>query len=259
MINDKYIELMNGEIDGVNSPEESLALNNYLDTHPEAQRHYKELCKTVEMFGEAKELEPPAELRGIILSSIFKKTEGMERKSLFPSKPETLKHKFRYGYAYAFAAGIILGICLFAFLSHFGPGSRLSGPNNFYGTLGIKSRDGQFLTAEPIEFDLPDVSGSAHLRYSKDIILAEISLSSDSEIRVVLQHDENVSFEGLRTSVGNHHNVNVTMNKVELTHSGTCDYVIIFKDGSQNDNPIRIKIKTDRGLLLEKSVYLRRK
>jgi len=50
-----------------------------------------------------------------------------------------------------------------------------------------------------IEFEFPEVSGSAHVKYSKDIILTELSLSSDSEISVVFQYDENVRFEGLRT------------------------------------------------------------
>jgi len=258
MIDNKYIELMNGELDGVNSAEESLELKNYLERHPEARRYYEELVELVQMLGRAEDVEPPPELREIILTSISQKREEFERKSLFSSALEAFRHNFRREYAYAFAAGIIVGICLFAILSHIGPGGRPSDLDDFYGTLGIKSRAEQLIGTEPIEFEFPEVSGSAHVKYSKDIILTELSLSSDSEISVVFQYDENVRFEGLRTLAGVDHKINVTEKMLELTHNGISDYVIILKGANQADNLVSIKIKTGRGLLLEKSIDLRR-
>ena len=39
----KLLELMHGEMDGVNSRRKSAKLRAYLDTHPEAAKHYQEL------------------------------------------------------------------------------------------------------------------------------------------------------------------------------------------------------------------------
>ena len=50
MIDEKLIELMNSEIDGVNSAEESLELKKYVESHPEAQSYFEALHRLDHIF-----------------------------------------------------------------------------------------------------------------------------------------------------------------------------------------------------------------
>jgi hypothetical protein len=122
MIEERFIELMNGEIDGANSREESLELKRYLDTLPEAKRYYEDLKAVTQMFDQAEELTPPPYLRKTILTSIFEREGEEERKSVFTSVLAGIRLTFSRQYAYSFTAGIIAGILLFAIFSWIVPG-----------------------------------------------------------------------------------------------------------------------------------------
>jgi hypothetical protein len=70
---EKYVELMNREIDGLNSRAESAELEKYLHRNPEAGRYYRELLFVAGALNRVPEVEPPAGLKASILNSIFGK------------------------------------------------------------------------------------------------------------------------------------------------------------------------------------------
>ena len=69
MTNMRIMELMNQEIDGVNSSAESLELEEHLDRHPESRRLMDELREAVGIFEKVPQFEPPFGLRASILAS----------------------------------------------------------------------------------------------------------------------------------------------------------------------------------------------
>ncbi|MFH1755893.1 MAG: hypothetical protein ABIA59_09340, partial [Candidatus Latescibacterota bacterium] len=70
MIPDKYMELINQEIDGTNSSARSAELGEYMKEHPEALRCFDELNELTRSFSQMGAVDPPAELRALILSRI---------------------------------------------------------------------------------------------------------------------------------------------------------------------------------------------
>jgi len=114
MIEKRYIELINGEIDGVNTPEESSELRRYLEAHPEAQRYYDELSDIGRTFAEMKDLDPPKELRESILGSVARRRPRPQRESYLAGILDRLMPQARPRYAFAFVTGVLVGFCVFA-------------------------------------------------------------------------------------------------------------------------------------------------
>ncbi|KPJ60903.1 MAG: hypothetical protein AMJ46_04215 [Latescibacteria bacterium DG_63] len=258
MIEEKYIELMHREIDGVCSEGESAQLRGYLKENPEASRYFEELSAIARMFNSVEELEPPAELRENIFSAVFGRARETRERESSASLFDVFRLTFNRKFAYAFTAGLVVGICLFALLFRAAP-SRVPGDlDHLYGTLATKERQAQVFTAEPIDFDLPAASGSLQIQYTSDTILATFSLLSESRIRAVFEYPDNLHFEGLRASDNRDYAFNVTGNKAELIHIGNRDYVAVFKGSLETRTAVDMRIFADGSLLFERTILLGR-
>ncbi len=61
MIDEHYIELMNNEIDGHNTPAQSDSLRSYLESDREARRLFDELQQSATLIAESEDVAPPAD------------------------------------------------------------------------------------------------------------------------------------------------------------------------------------------------------
>ena len=142
--------------------------------------------------------------------------------------------------AYAFAGGIVVGLCLFVLLSVTLPQMMPGDAANLAGTIGGGARC--FLAADPVSFDVPGASGRASVRYCEETVTLELSLSSESEVIVVLSYDEDIGFDGLRAPPGGDYAVRVVGHSAELTHKGTRDYDLLFTDYAESHLPLRMSV-----------------
>ena len=70
MLSREQIELIQQEIDGANTPEESVAVRSLLEQDPEARAMAAELGHVAMIFGQVAEREPPARLKRAILDAL---------------------------------------------------------------------------------------------------------------------------------------------------------------------------------------------
>ena len=134
-------------------------------------------------------------------------------------------------YAFAFVTGVLAGFCVFALSSVVMLRGAADRADRLYGTLTTGREATEILSSECIPFDLPELYGGACIEHSTAIVHANLDLSSDEEIRVVFAYDDQVRFEGLRALDESDHTMQVEGNRAELTHTGECDYVLVFSDG----------------------------
>jgi len=254
MIERRYIELINGEIDGANTPEESSELRRYLDTHPEAQRYHDELCEIGDAFAGMRDLDPPKALRKTILSSVAKRSRGRQREGYVARIRGWLMPPARPRYAFAFVTGVLVGFCVFALSSIVMLRGMETRTDRLYGTLTTGGEAAEILSSECIPFDLPGLYGGACIEHSTAVVQANLDLSADEEIRVVFEYDDHLRFEGLRALDESEHTMHVGGNRVELTHSGECDYVLVFSDDRSSGSPIHLSIASEDGLIFERSI-----
>jgi len=254
MIERHYIELINGEIDGVNTPEQSSELGRYLETHPEAERYYDELREIGRTFEEIEELDPPSGLRRAILASTSRRARRPQRESYLARIRETLMPQARPRYAFAFVAGALVGFCVFAVSSLVMLRGTIAQPDGLYGTLTAGPGATEILSSECIPFDLPHLYGGACIEHSKDAVQANLDLATDEEIHIIFEYDDQIRFEGLRALDESEHTVRIERNRAELIHRGECGYVLVFSDASDTGSPLHVSITADDALLFERSI-----
>lgn len=257
MIDERYIELMNGEIDGANSPEESDELKRYLESSPEAQSYFEGLRQLEHIFEEAKNKLPPEQVRQNILSSIYGKKQVPEKKAFFAATFSFFKNRPSRTFVYAFAGGIIFGLCLWAIILQFIPQATSPDLDKLYGTLAIMEDEKSLFTSQPIVFKLSEVSGSVRIRYAKEKIFTELRLLSYSEIQIVFKHDHHVQFEGLSVAGSGHYQTTIKDSETSLTHNGTRDYLLMFDDRHHTMSAIHFRIFADGEQIFEETVHPR--
>ncbi len=207
MIDERLRELMNGEIDGENSAEESRELREALGSDEEARRYFDDLAELGRRFESAGGIDPPPALRRRILESTTRVEAAGTPGVSTPSRParrslaDSLREAFTPRLAYAFAAGVAVGAILLVVVS--GPGreaTRVS-PEDVRGTMAPR---GGGLSESPgyIELDLPAAEGSGSVSYSPDEIRLDVSLLTYEDVSVVLTFEGAVAPASIRVYSG---------------------------------------------------------
>lgn len=253
MIDKDYIELINKEIDGVISAEESVKLKDYLEKNPDAQKCYDDYVKLSKMLQQVNAVEPPSNLKKIILNSIRWNKYGIkERKRLFQPLIDALNVKVKHNLAYSFAAGLIVGVFIFALLSHSLNKDTFLDNSELTGTLLLTGAIQDFQTAGKIE---DERFGAVEVKFAKNIVLAEIDIAIHQEVKMVIQFDKSdITFAGFRQLHNLANNLEINDDSVILTSKDTTKLLVVFNDKSQTASPMTFKIYSD-ALVLEGTVY----
>ncbi len=271
MIQEKYIELMNGELDGANSPDTSRELHSYLAENPEARIYYQELREAVRIFAKVEPLEPPPGLRDDILATVdhsmatsqaagHATAEGSvdERIGLVPAIIEGFRFRMRPSHNYAFAAGLLVGLMLFAAIWRLNPGSGAGDIDQLYGTIISQVESGHGTMGELIPIDLPGIVGSAQAYYAEDKVLIRLGLSSDRPVQILFQYDERMACEGFRAGNPGSCDFSVTGKQTELNHRGEGEYDIVLQHAQLIQSQIHMQILTDGAVLSDQTIEPRR-
>ena len=243
---------MNAEIDGANPPGASRELREYLDANPDARRRFDELKEVGRILTDVDQVSPPEALKRAIMRAVTARESAEVKVGFFEGMRKLLSPVPTVRVAYAFAGGVAVGIGLFALISITLPQMVPGDAANLYGTIGGGERC--FVAADPVSFDVPGAAGRASVRYCAETVTLELSLSSESEVVVVLSYDEEVDFDGLRALQAGDHAVRVTGQQTELTHIGTRDYDLFFTDYTESHLPMRMNVLAAGRSVFESSV-----
>ncbi len=198
MTESRYLDLMQGEIDGENSKDESAALQEYLFAHPEARASYSELLHLAGELDRMPALDPPADFKDSVLRRIrIRRHEAARmpfRTGIFQARRNALK------YACAMAAGLILGALLAPFLSDAVRGGNTMDFSQLPGAM--ISRD-VFKGATVVEraIQAENVSGRVQARRSGASLLVELEIHAGQKVDLALEYDpRHFQFRGLENS-----------------------------------------------------------
>lgn len=263
MIEKTYIDLINKEIDGVNSQEDSDKLKAYIAQNPEAQDLYDELLSMSTMLDKIYKIEPSPTLKKDILDSIpLKKYATKEKKDLFEGTRNLLKSlvpttplNFNFRYAYAFSAGLIVGITVFFLVIDRTYQNTRVDISDLYGTMILHETSGNLEPAEHVEINLDQVYGKISIMYSKDIVLADVDLKTQQESEIVFEFNEDdISFSGFMRLSSDEINMNASEDYVKLSNIRDHMYVIIFDNKTESVTPMNFKIFSSGDMIYEKVI-----
>ncbi len=113
--NPRLDELIQREIDGVNSAAESEALMKLIENSPDARARFSEMVGLAESIREIDSVDPPAELKESIMAAIARRALPATKKSegLWSRIASAVSRSFTTRPSYAFAAGVSLAALLF--------------------------------------------------------------------------------------------------------------------------------------------------
>ncbi|MDI6767164.1 MAG: hypothetical protein QME52_10115 [Bacteroidota bacterium] len=251
MIDEKYIKLINQEIDGINSPRESKRLNKHLDQNPEARKLHKELSALSSLLSKIPIVEPPEHLEKNILKSVpfNTTTKRAKKQSIIQSFIEFLFGK-KIDFAYAFSLWIIAGVVLLSIVYSVFFKHTSVNITDLYGTMIINQPVGNFHVSERLLINENNVQGDVQLSYSSDALLVEVKLNSQSEIDIGLEFAQNeLVFQGFRKYNAVDNDLLVNNSSVRFSHKGENNYLIVLGRTTANLSPIHMKIFSSETLI----------
>jgi len=243
MTEEKYIELINKEVDGLISAKEKHQLHEYLKEDLKAKDLYEETVKSSELLKQVNEAEPSANLKKRILNSIDinrYETENLE-KTVRPSLAERFKD-LNPGYGYSFAAGVVIGLIVFSlFLTDMIQENELDNIN-FYGTIGIPESE-NIQELDQVSLDLPGITGTIKLFRFNKIVWFDIKTITSDRCEMVFNFDQTkISFNGYKPLNYSNTFIENEKDKVTVTLSENRHFLLLLSQKSTENTQVSLKI-----------------
>jgi len=255
MIEKKYVELINMEIDGANSPDDSEKLKAYLAKNPEARNLYKELIKTSRLLDKAGDIEPPANMKTNILNSLTsKRYQVTGKRNFLKGLFSNAGLKFELKHAYFFTAGLVIGMILLLLLND----NQSLENSQLFGTFVQNEKSEKFKTAADIKINMDGLNGTITIKYLNNILMAEIKIDSEQEISMVFEFvDKDLSFNSFKQMNNVNNNVDIDEKYLKFINNGSNQYIILFNDKTKFLTPVNLKIFSGSTVIYEKNVSLK--
>ena len=196
MINEKYLELIQAEVDGELPDQDRAELSRFMLANPDAHAvrdELKCLCSTLEQVRPA---EPPPELRASILAAVRVPAPAVGSRSprSFLAQSGALR------YAAAFAGGLIVSAIAFQVASDRGSALDVS---DVAGTMVSQDPVSRSRPVDSVHVSLDQVSGTVSLFRSSSMRVVDFDLAAREPVEVVVVHDgQEARFSGFAQSGG---------------------------------------------------------
>ena len=192
MIDQKYIELINQEIDGVITPKQKSMLDNYLKKNPQAEKLYQELIATSKIIDQIPAIEPSENLKKRIMNSIDFNRYSEESKIKWIAN-QNMEWIFnpKSKMAIAFVLGMIVA---FLFLTPFwlyDAQEKITNDTDFYGTI-MMDQVNELKSFKQIDLDLNFIQGVISFKRLDQLFILELDIDCSDQTELVFEYDPNI-------------------------------------------------------------------
>jgi len=253
MIDKRYIELMNKELDGVNTPDESAALRSFLSSSEEARQTYDELRGMAGMFAAAGEVTPPRAMKRAIMAAIAEREalRGARRAEHWRFLDVLTPRK---KIACSFAAGAAFGlVALIIVLSAMPQMSELD-RKDLYGTLAGRRSSESVIASESIPIDAADISGRVTAQYGDNSLTVAIDLDAPQEIEVVLSPAGRLPVESFSAPSCGDYDVRTETGGVVFRAASGCNFTVTFGDEAGAHPSVNIAVSAGGVRIFEQTI-----
>jgi hypothetical protein len=192
----RIIEMMHAMIDGVIAEREKSELLDFLDRNPDAREHFEDLKRISRMIESSERVPPPAQLRERVMAAIRPSVSAKRRVA-----PRGGGMILRY--AYAAAAGLVLGALTYHFISGSDIGRTAIRSTEAAGSMITVPVGEEQAAYREIELDLPGGWCAVMREPMEDRAAVLIELDSPSAIEVQLTWETELArFRGLNQELG---------------------------------------------------------
>jgi hypothetical protein len=253
MIDARIEELMWLEIDETISPSDRESLRAYLERHPESREHFQQLRQMALLFGQVGEIDPPSELRERILRGLETAVPPSARQmGVFEWLRALLTPRPVWKLAAAAAAGAFIGVLGYHVVRYGLDNAGSFDKTPFYGAMNIDEigRNGPV-----VHIDVPGATGALTVRRDETRVLADLDVSSEKEIEVVLEY-RGAPLEFAVGKLTDHpsNQVAVQDGEVRVRNRGRGAYRVLFALHEDPTSPITVRVLSEGSVLFERGV-----
>ena len=243
MIDERYIELINKELDGFNTGSESKELEQFLSENDEALKYYDELLRTASALKRVDQVEPPSFLKTHILNSI--KALPIPTRSGFgwvDNVLELFRQRPIARYAVVFASGLCVGI-LFLLIADPWRQDGMPDASKVSGSMVLPKEISRLQKIDSVALD-----GSGFRSIFKTLrgdgnITVECAVASSENLRLELSADpEELKFIGVNRLGGTDNDVMATGGRVIFTGTRSEHGLITFAEVASPQQPIEVRV-----------------
>ena len=260
MTEEQFAELLNRELDGLNSRQESEELKAYVQTNAEARELYQDLLKLSTVLNRVEEVEPSGFLKADIMEAVrASRNAARSESSLLAWVREFIESRTSFQYAYVFAAGLIVGIAIYSLVGVHPTTSGVVDPADVSGSIIINDAAYPFTAGPGFEFnnETESISGSVRSKYSRNIAVVEVSLRTRVETAIVVHFDpSSVRFKGYSQSLPGTSVQQIEEKLFRVTTQDENHYILAFERVSQVPSEVTVSIASGGRELQQKSVLL---
>jgi hypothetical protein len=242
MMDERYIELINREIDGRNTASESKELQEYLSRDSEGRKFYENLEQIARGLARLEEVEPPSYLRTHILNAVNSvSSKPMTRSTWIGQLVEVFQSRPIRRYALVFVSGLCIGF-LFFFIAH--PWQKdATDLSKMSGTLTLFSDLSPLQPLDSVHVAGDGMDGTFKTYRNEGRVFVEINVESPEEVRIELNSDpDELVFGGVGTLKGIGGDVNVTQGKVIITNAKSCRSIVVYADAGHAQRPLEGRV-----------------
>lgn len=203
MVENKIIELMHRELDGLNSAKQSTRLAAYLAGNREARQFFDELKGMSQALQEIEQVEPPTHLKHAIANALPHNRYPLRQARLWAKMTGTFSKLFEHRPALAFSSGLGLGVAamLLFVVARWQPAPL--DPAAVTGTMVSQNHPQIVRTLTSATVDHDGLKGMLALRSSQDETWLELALETDQSIEVgVALESHSGFFKSVSSEVG---------------------------------------------------------
>ncbi len=256
MIDRKTIALINGEVDGENSAEESETLRKILAQDPEAKKLLEDLKKLERNISSISSVDPPASLKQSVMRAVQEKhapaRAGARKFSLLDFLfPVRSLPRFGFAFSGGVLAGIALVVLYFTVISHPPIDDRDATGTILGNSEVLQPADEATISADGVE-------GKVVTEYSRTVSVMRVNLTMKPDItaRFVFNPGE-ARLKGV--SLANEFSGTLTQSEglIEMAHGGGTFRAFVIPGSSYVQN-VRFQVVSGGNVLYERTLPLGR-
>jgi hypothetical protein len=254
MINSKYIELINKDIDRTITSSEKKKLEDYLEINQEAKELHTDLFRTEKLLDKLPDVDPSENLKKRILNSIdYDRYSSKKKESLFSDFIGNIfslslsPRKIVTSLTLVLIIGSIILFSIYLIPSF----NKNLNDQNVYGTIGVHKTE----LLEMLKIDNDKVLGSIQVNKEVGLYKFKIDINSVDEYNLQIEFDpNNISIEKYPSET----NVKISEDKSSITFSNSSRLLneIVFSSKNISEDKFSIKISKDDNNFFQREIVL---
>ncbi len=241
-VEQRYVELINADIDGEIRDADKADLDAFLAQSEEGRALHAELAELSRALEALDELEPPPHLRHVIMNSL----PAAARPSTSGGFLQTLVELPALRYAASFVAGALLTMSVV--------GSKKISDEAFDDVTGLVGTisDPAVLgpAADTLDIETSEVAGSVNLRSAGSLLILDFDLAASTKVEIVADYsDKSIWFNGFAQLESDGASVSAATGQVTLSMEGKRRYAVFLHNQDNRDVEIDLRFMSGGALI----------